>query len=595
MKYKKKLSAAILSLLIFIISNSYAQSSAVPSPNIISPSPTSSSLGKFGEIPVSLYTGTTNISIPIHTISNGSLKMPVNINYHTSGIKVGEEASWVGLGWSLNAGGVINRSIRGLSDLNENQEYYNLHTGFPDVKMIENTDPITGDYNQPEDNNAHLYTSLFRDIYHGKVDTEPDVFYFNFLGYSGKFYIKKRETVNDEYEFLIESKEKMKIRIFDQGNFSYRWEITVADGTVFTFSTAEKAKISNWKTVSSVDSFFTKTPKPGFDPIHTLTWYLDGIQTASGDNVSFEYTTPLIHGTRKVTSFTQTVSQKIYQIGSNVHCPSPEFEYDYLYASSSLNYDVYLKKIYSANETIEFIHSDRIDYPSDFSAINGFIPELLDAHIHNIPIETTFSKEENGIKKYVGSVFNEYAKNNKGILPIRTYILELDKPISNFISSASTINGLPIDANYKISNQYYYNPNSNQPYMVEDRLTKSIYLWGYNNQYLVAKVIGSDYNTVITRISQLNIDNATALNNNDVAVRALLNGLRTSFASDPLVQVTTYTYSPLIGMTSETSPDGRTIYYEYDGFNRLHLIKDDQGKVLKKICYNYLGQQVNCN
>ncbi|MBO9657861.1 MAG: RHS repeat protein [Chitinophagaceae bacterium] len=39
----------------------------------------------------------------------------------------------------------------------------------------------------------------------------------------------------------------------------------------------------------------------------------------------------------------------------------------------------------------------------------------------------------------------------------------------------------------------------------------------------------------------------------------------------------------------------RTTYYEYDGFGRLSVVKDDAGKVLRKICYNYAGQEVNCN
>ncbi|MNT25435.1 hypothetical protein D3C72_1609540 [compost metagenome] len=52
-------------------------------------------------------------------------------------------------------------------------------------------------------------------------------------------------------------------------------------------------------------------------------------------------------------------------------------------------------------------------------------------------------------------------------------------------------------------------------------------------------------------------------------------------------QMTTYTYDPLIGMTSMTDHKGQTTYYEYDGFQRLILIKDQFGNIVKQFQYNY--------
>lgn len=52
-------------------------------------------------------------------------------------------------------------------------------------------------------------------------------------------------------------------------------------------------------------------------------------------------------------------------------------------------------------------------------------------------------------------------------------------------------------------------------------------------------------------------------------------------------EITTYTYKPLIGLTSTTDPKGMTTYYEYDSFQRLKYIKDQNGNILKSYDYHY--------
>jgi YD repeat-containing protein len=52
-------------------------------------------------------------------------------------------------------------------------------------------------------------------------------------------------------------------------------------------------------------------------------------------------------------------------------------------------------------------------------------------------------------------------------------------------------------------------------------------------------------------------------------------------------QMTTYTYDPLIGMTSSTDERGITTYYEYDSFGRLEAVKDQERNIIKSYKYNY--------
>ncbi len=59
---------------------------------------------------VDLFSGDFNYNIPLLDIDG----YPVNISYH-SGVNMDQEASWVGLGWNINAG-VINRNMRGIPD-----------------------------------------------------------------------------------------------------------------------------------------------------------------------------------------------------------------------------------------------------------------------------------------------------------------------------------------------------------------------------------------------------------------------------------------------------------------------------------------------
>jgi YD repeat-containing protein len=79
-------------------------------------SPTAEGLGRYGSYPVGLYTGVPVIEIPIHAFSVGGLTIPIKLSYHAAGHKVSDFASWVGLGWSLQTGGMISRNVLGLPD-----------------------------------------------------------------------------------------------------------------------------------------------------------------------------------------------------------------------------------------------------------------------------------------------------------------------------------------------------------------------------------------------------------------------------------------------------------------------------------------------
>ena len=61
---------------------------------------------KYIENPVSLFAGSQDVTIDLFTVRDGVVTIPIALRYNTSGIKVSEEASWVGIGWNLNVGGI---------------------------------------------------------------------------------------------------------------------------------------------------------------------------------------------------------------------------------------------------------------------------------------------------------------------------------------------------------------------------------------------------------------------------------------------------------------------------------------------------------
>ena len=103
---------------------------------VIGPSPQAAAMTRYADYPVSYCLGQADISIPLYEVKSRSLSLPISLSYNSSGVRVDDISGTAGLNWSLEAGGVITRTISGLPD-----EYYNGDWSVRPQVEVENNNP----------------------------------------------------------------------------------------------------------------------------------------------------------------------------------------------------------------------------------------------------------------------------------------------------------------------------------------------------------------------------------------------------------------------------------------------------------------------
>ncbi len=241
-------------------------------------SPNASALGKYGDIPVSYHTGIPNIGIPLYTLKFGSLQLPVSLSYHASGLKVEENDSWVGAGWSLIAGGAITRTVKSKPDEKQTNSLQQTYGYFSDYG-------IASIYPQ----NGVLLQEL-------NFDSEPDLFSFNFNGYSGKFYF------NDDRTPIFVPEQDFKVEYsYTPGQWNgspgawaglgrciESFTITTPDGTKYYFGM--NGAVAPYCDPIEVSSTYTSMGGTSYAQVIS-SWYLNKIVSADGNfsiNLNYE-------------------------------------------------------------------------------------------------------------------------------------------------------------------------------------------------------------------------------------------------------------------------------------------------------------------
>ncbi len=262
----------LLSSLLLLWSGLCTSQSTAPSlPEVIPPTPEVAALGKYGEIPIGYYTGVPSINIPLVQLPGKGISIPVNLNYHASGIKVQEVASRVGLGWSLSAGGSVSRMVRGIPDDDPAGGYLN------------NNDIVTRFLALETDQRYDLAQSGLN----GHNDFESDIYQYNLPGgINGKFFFDPDGTI---HHMPKNNDTRIKL-IKDASNRIIGWKITPITGVVYYIgvnTNQTRSAIDRSNSISWTNSQLPDGPSALIN--YVSSWHLMELETPEKEPVQFYY------------------------------------------------------------------------------------------------------------------------------------------------------------------------------------------------------------------------------------------------------------------------------------------------------------------
>lgn len=369
----------------------YGQQTQISSINIKPDAPTAAQFLRYDEMPVSEYTGIPNISVPLFEINEDGVKLPLTLSYHAGGIKVNQDASWVGLGWDLSLGSIV-QIINDEDDLSFEVSSRLLpdfcpapyqwgkpsicHTDYPRRYKYPSTTPgegwtentaiqapqlmhsfkvATGYYLPVNGNFSVQYESICSPSEAG--DSEPDIFKANFLGESFTFIMDFKAQYNSsgqkEQKFVILNKKGYLLE--KNGN---EWIVTNPSGVKFYFTTKVDTRSS------------TITSRAAYSKRSVCTWLLNKIVTPLQKEITIEYhltdeaDTELIHTDKlqKVTnSYTGRITFTLSGSYTIAYISSYFDDGTVRVSTKSKEKRSYIKKISFPGGTVDFTLSNRSD------------------------------------------------------------------------------------------------------------------------------------------------------------------------------------------------------------------------------------------
>ncbi|MBN2612999.1 MAG: hypothetical protein JXB00_15705 [Bacteroidales bacterium] len=216
------------------------------------------------------------------------------------------------------------------------------------------------------------------------------------------------------------------------------------------------------------------------------------------------------------------------------------------------------------------------NYPYDLSASGNIYEAMVNKHILTPVVEQI---DYNGTTHLQTTKTNYSNWSNNIIAPITIQTKQGSNP--NFETHI----------NYQA-----YDNHGNVISVSQENDIPTGYYWDYNKTYPVIKAANVTGNQLALTIEYYENIFPTGVESFDQITEPSLNPTQNTWLKEihanlcadfPNGMISVYTYKPLVGMTSETGPDGVTTYYEYDSFGRLQYIKDQDLNIIQEYKYHY--------
>ena len=282
--------------------------------NTMPPSPEPASVVKYADVPFTHSTGMAEYNVPFYTLQGRELSIPIGLHYASGGIKLDEIAGVAGLGWTLQAGGCVTRTV---VDMPDEYESYIMHHEMPAGPLL------TALENRVDTTFAMSY---LRDLLYHRIDGSLDRYSYSICGLSGSF------VIQDDGDVFHLSGDGVQVGYSRSADGSVEtFTLRGPDGTVYTCSEKETATHDG-----RGDSPMTPTSGEPDRWSATTAWHLKSVRSRSGlETAELTYSDPA-EWKRVVRASCRTVTETVYpDTQDNERSPQTGLSSKYIYSTYS--------------------------------------------------------------------------------------------------------------------------------------------------------------------------------------------------------------------------------------------------------------------